>query len=147
VEGRVVGRFGLLHPEVRDAFALEVAGEVVVVELDLAVLDGELGRAAPKYKPIPRLPASTRDLAVVVKDDVLAGDVESVVRKSAGELAEDVRLFDRFVGGAIPADHTSLAFRVVYRRPDRTLTDAEVDAQHAKVVSEVKARFGATLRA
>jgi phenylalanyl-tRNA synthetase beta chain len=58
-----------------------------------------------------------------------------------------VSLFDRFTGGAIPPEHASLAFRVVYRAKDRTLTDAEVDAQHVKVVSEVKARFGATLRA
>ena len=147
VEGRPVGRFGILHPDVRDALGLEIAGSVVVVELDLAAIDGDVGRAPPVYRPIPRLPASARDLAVVVKDDVAAGDVESAVRGAAGELAEEVRLFDRFTGGAIPSDHASLAFRVVYRRPDRTLTDAEVDAQHAKVVSTVTARFGATLRA
>ena len=58
-----------------------------------------------------------------------------------------MRLFDRFVGGAIPKDHASLALHVVYRAADRTLTDAEVDAQHAKVVAEVGKRFGATLRA
>jgi phenylalanyl-tRNA synthetase beta chain len=146
VAGRVVGRLGLLHPDVRDALALEIAGDVVVVELDLAAID-EIGRAPSVYRPIPRLPASARDLAVVVRDDVAAGEVESAVRRAAGPLAEDVRLFDRFTGGGIPAEHASLAFRVVYRAADRTLTDAEVDAQHAVVVSEVKARFGATLRA
>ena len=69
------------------------------------------------------------------------------MREAAGELAEDVQLFDRFVGGAVPAGHASLAFHVVYRAPDRTLTDAEVDARHAQVVAEVDKRFGATLRA
>ena len=147
VEGHVVGRFGLLHPDVRGALALEIAGDVLVVELDLAAIDRDVGRAATVYRPIPRFPASARDLAVVVKDDVAAGDIESAVRGAAGELAEDVRLFDRFMGGAIPPEHTSLAFHVIYRRPDRTLTDAEVDAQHAKVVSAVTVRFGATLRA
>ena len=147
VEGHVVGRFGLLHPDVREALALEIPGEIVVVELDLAAIERDVGRAPSLYRPIPRLPASARDLAVVVRDDVAAGEVESAVRHAAGPLAEEVRLFDRFTGGAIPADHTSLAFRVVYRAADRTLTDAEVDAQHGKVVSEVKARFGATLRA
>jgi phenylalanyl-tRNA synthetase beta chain len=106
-----------------------------------------LGRAPTVYRAIPRLPASIRDIALVVSDAVAAGEVESAVRVAAGALAEEVRLFDRFAGGAIPAAHASLAFRVVYRSADRTLTDAEVDAQHAKVVSEVTARFGATLRA
>ena len=147
VEGHRVGRFGLLHPDVREALALEIPGDVVLVELDLAAIERDVGRAPAIYRPIPRLPASARDLAVVVRDDVAAGDVESAVRGAAGDLAEDVRLFDRFTGGAVPPEHTSLAFRVVYRAADRTLTDAEVDAQHVKVVSEVKARFGATLRA
>ena len=56
-------------------------------------------------------------------------------------------LFDRFAGGSVPAGRHSLAFHVVYRAADRTLTDAEVDARHAHVVAEVEKRFGATLRA
>lgn len=140
----VVGAFGLLHPDVVDA--LDVGGEVVVVELDLAKIEA-LGVATRKYAAIPRFPASTRDAAFVVHDDVLAGDVERAVREAAGALAEDVRIFDRFVGGAVPPEHASLAFHVVYRAADRTLTDAEVDAQHAKVVAAVRERFAATLRA
>jgi phenylalanyl-tRNA synthetase beta chain len=100
----------------------------------------------PKYQAIPRFPASTRDVALVVHDDVPAGDVERAVREAAGALAVEVSLFDRFIGGAIPASHSSLAFHVVYRAADRTLTDDEVDRQHAKVVAEVGTRFGATLR-
>jgi phenylalanyl-tRNA synthetase beta chain len=100
----------------------------------------------PQYATIPRFPASTRDIALVVKDEILAGEVESAVRTAAGPLAEGVRLFDRFVGGQIPAGFSSLAFHVVYRAADRTLTDAEVDAAHANVVKSVGERFGATLR-
>ena len=140
----VVGRLGLLHPNVGEA--LDVGGDVVVVEIDVAAVDA-LGRQAKKYTAIPRFPASTRDVALVVHDDVAAGDVERAVRDAAGALGAEVRLFDRFVGGAVPANHASLAFHVVYRAPDRTLTDAEVDAQHAKVIAEVGKRFGATLRA
>jgi phenylalanyl-tRNA synthetase beta chain len=100
-----------------------------------------------RYLPIPRFPASARDIALVVHDDVAAGAVEQAIRDAAGALAEDVRIFDRFVGGQVPKDHASLALHVVYRAADRTLTDVEVDAQHAKVVAEVGKRFGATLRA
>ena len=83
---------------------------------------------------------------MVVHESVLAGDVERAVREAAGELAEEVHLFDRFHGGAVPAEHVSLALHVVYRAADRTLTDVEVDAQHAKVVEAIGARFNATLR-
>jgi phenylalanyl-tRNA synthetase beta chain len=57
-----------------------------------------------------------------------------------------VALFDRFVGGSVPAGHSSLALHVVYRAPDRTLTDPQVDDRHTAVVAAVEKRFGATLR-
>lgn len=141
VDGAVVGRLGPLHPDVLDAF--EVGEHAVVVELDLLAL-GE--PRSPAFRALPRFPSSVRDVALVVHDDVLSGDVLGAIREAAGPLAEEVSLFDRFVGGSVPADHASLAFRVVYRAPDRTLTDAEVDAAHGKVVAAAQARFAATLR-
>lgn len=144
VDGKRVGVLGPLHPEVLDAFDLD--DSALVVELDLQAL-GALGAASVRFAPIPRFPASTRDLAVVVADGVAAGDVEQAVREAAGDLAERVALFDRFVGGGVPAGHASLALHVVYRAPERTLTDAEVDQRHAHVVAEVQRRFGAQLRA
>jgi phenylalanyl-tRNA synthetase beta chain len=115
------------------------------VEIDLESLDA-VGALAVRFAALPRFPASTRDLAVVVPADVPAGEVEQAARQAAAEMAERVVLFDRFVGGSIPEGHASLALRVVYRAADRTLTDAEVDARHAEVVAAVKAGFGATLR-
>jgi phenylalanyl-tRNA synthetase beta chain len=137
-------KVGPLHPDVAERFDLKDG--VIVVELDLEAI-GRLGRSRARFVPLPRFPSSTRDLALVVSDDVAAGEVEGAVRKAAGDLAEQVTLFDRFSGGTIPEGHASLAFRIVYRAEGRTLTDAEVDAQHTRVVAEVGARFGATLRA
>jgi phenylalanyl-tRNA synthetase beta chain len=143
VDGARVGSFGPLHPDAVDAFSL---GEsVLALELDIEALEA-LGRRAPAFVAPPRFPASLRDVAVVVRDDVAAGDLEGAVREAAGELAEQVTLFDRFSGGAIPAGHASLALRVVYRAPDRTLTDAEVDARHERVVAQIRSRFGGELR-
>jgi phenylalanyl-tRNA synthetase beta chain len=142
VGGRRIGSFGPLHPDAIEALALD--GDVLVLEMDLEPFIA--GPLLPKYTAIPRFPASTRDVALVVKDGILAGEVEGAVRAAAGPLAEGVRLFDRFVGGQIPTGFSSLAFHVVYRAPDRTLTDAEVDAAHANVVKAVGERFGATLR-
>jgi phenylalanyl-tRNA synthetase beta chain len=143
IDGKRVGVLGPLHPDVLGAF--DVGANALVVEVDLLTLEA-LGIQPPRFTALPRFPSSTRDLAVVVKDGVPAGDVEKAVREAAGDLAEHVALFDRFAGGSIPAGHTSLAVHVVYRAPDRTLTDAEVDQRHVQVVSAVQTRFGAQLR-
>jgi len=142
VGGRRIGAFGPLHPDAVEALALD--GEVMVAELDIEMFSA--GPKIPQYAAIPRFPASRRDAAFVVRDEVRAGEVTSAVKTAAGPLAEHVSLFDRFVGGPIPAGSSNLAFHVVYRAPDRTLTDAEVDAAHANVIKEVGERFGATLR-
>jgi phenylalanyl-tRNA synthetase beta chain len=144
VDGRRVGNLGPLHPDVLDAF--DLGGEAFAVELDLLALEA-VGVLPLRFAPLPRFPASARDLAVVVRDVVPAGEIEQAVRAAAGELAEEVALFDRFTGGAVPPGHASLAVHVVYRAADRTLTDAEVDQRHAQVVAEVQKRFGAQLRA
>jgi phenylalanyl-tRNA synthetase beta chain len=144
VAGRRVGMLGPLHPDVLDKF--DVGPDVVVVEMDLAALDA-VGPRVLRYSPIPRFPANARDLALVVSEGVTAGDVEQAVRAAAGDLAEEVTLFDRFVGGTIPKGFASLALHVVYRAPDRTLTDSEVDERHGRVVADVEKRFGAKMRA
>ncbi|MFO0741101.1 MAG: phenylalanine--tRNA ligase subunit beta [Labilithrix sp.] len=141
--GQRIGSVGPLHPDVVDA--LDLDGEVLVLEVSIE--EFRAGAVAPRFVEIPRFPASARDIALVVKDGVAAGEVEAGIRAAAGPFVEAVRLFDRFVGGSVPAGHSSLAFRVVYRNPKGTLTDAEVDAAHAAVVKEAESRFGATLRA
>ncbi|NOU26486.1 MAG: phenylalanine--tRNA ligase subunit beta [Polyangiaceae bacterium] len=144
VGGKRVGYMGPLHPDVVDAFDLG-AHPVMIVSLDLEALR-IIGRAAPKFQAIPKFPANARDISLVVKDVVPAGDVQDALKNAAGPLAEDVELFDRFTGGSTPKDHVNLAFRVRYRAADRTLTDAEVDAFHEKARAAVELRFGAQLR-
>ena len=141
--GQRIGTVGPLHPDVIDA--LDLDGEVLVLEI--AIEEFRAGAVPPKFVDIPRFPASARDIALVVKDGIAAGEVEAGIRAAAGPFVEAVRLFDRFSGGSVPVGHSSLAFRVVYRNPKGTLTDAEVDAAHAAVVKEAESRFGATLRA
>ena len=151
IEGKVVGCFGPLHPDVVEAFDLD--GGCLVVELDLRAL-AEIGVSPARFKAIPMLPAATRDIALVVSEDVEAGAVGAAIREAAGALCESVELFDLFRGGSIAEGQRSLAFHVVYRDPRavtepeaaKTLTDAEVDARHSGVVSAVKERFGAVLR-
>ncbi len=151
VDGRVVGCFGPLHPDVADL--LDLGGPCVVVDLDVRALGGHR-LPHPAVHPHPGLPPATRDIALVVHDDVSAGAVGDAIREAGGEICESVALFDLFRGGQVPADHRSLAFHVVYRDPRaatepdaaKTLTDEEVDRKHEKVVAAVKQQFGAVLR-
>jgi phenylalanyl-tRNA synthetase beta chain len=147
-----VGTFGPLHPDVGDA--LDLGGPAFVIELCLRSLE-RAAAGVPRFAPIPVLPAAMRDLALVVREEVTAGQVASAIREAAGELCEDVEVFDVFRGGSVPADHKSLAFHVVYRDPRaasdpekaRTLTDEEVDKKNQAVLAAVSQKFGATLRA
>jgi phenylalanyl-tRNA synthetase beta chain len=134
VGDRVVGTFGPLHPDVVDR--LELDGPAMIVELDLRAIE-ELGARTPKYRPLPTLPAATRDVALLVGNDVTAGALAEALRAGGGTICESVEIFDVYRGQGVPEGHKSVAFRLVYRDPQmaKTLTDAEVDAQHAKAIA------------
>ncbi len=137
-EGIRVGRLGPLHPAVVDD--LDLDGPALVVELDLAALE-TVPTVTPTYRPIPRLPAVTRDISLEVTEAVPAGNLQRRIAEAAGDLCESVELLDVFTGRPIPEGSRSLTFRVVYRDPKaathpdqaRTLTDKEVDARHVQV--------------
>jgi phenylalanyl-tRNA synthetase beta chain len=150
-----VGTFGPLHPDVVEA--LDLDGGAQLVEIDLEAID-QVGSAVPQSKPIPRLPAVTRDVSLVVPDAVAAGEVAAILREAAGDLCAGAEVFDVFRGGSVPAGHRSLTFRLVYRDPRdgsgaadaadaKTLTDAEVDKRHSAAVEKANERLGAVLRA
>jgi phenylalanyl-tRNA synthetase beta chain len=140
----VIGTAAELHPRVAAAF--ELPRGVLAFRLDLTALLAH-ARPVPRYRPIPRFPAVLRDLAVVVDDAVAADRVLKAVR---GEpLVEDAALFDVYTGTPVPAGRKSLALALRYRAADRTLTDAEVDAAHARIVARLRDDAGvrAELRA
>ena len=141
---RVVGTFGPLHPDVVDRFALE--GGAVVIELDLRAIE-ELGLSTPQYRPLPTLPASTRDVALIAAEEVTAGALAGALQSGAGDTCERVEIFDLYRGEGVPKGHRSIAFRLVYRDPKmaRTLTDVEVDKLHEQAIAGAKA-LGATPR-
>jgi phenylalanyl-tRNA synthetase beta chain len=143
VEQTRLGSFGPLHPDVADAFGITSPAVIVEIDLDAAAA---LGPERVRFSPLPRFPPSMRDLAIVVADTVAAGEVSRAAREVAGDLADEVVLFDRFTGGGVPVGHASLGVHIVYRASDRTLTDAEVDARHGQVVAALEKQFGGTLR-
>ncbi|MGY1653728.1 phenylalanine--tRNA ligase subunit beta [Geodermatophilus sp. SYSU D01119] len=139
-EDVVVGYAGELHPRV--CAALELPARTSVMELDVDALPA---RPVPVGPRISAFPPVFLDLAFVVPDEITASHVESLVRGGAGELFEAVRLFDVYSGPPVPAGSRSLAYSLVLRAPDRTLTAADV-AQVREGILAVVAMQGITLR-
>ncbi len=111
-------------------------------------LDALMALEKPIYgvKPLPRFPAVTRDIALVVREDVGAGAMQDAIRKAAGKTLEDVKLFDIYRGEKLGADKKSVAYALSFRASDRTLTDEEIAGSMAKILKAVEAEFGAELR-
>jgi phenylalanyl-tRNA synthetase beta chain len=93
-----------------------------------------------------RFPASRRDVALLVRRDVPAGEILDRLRAAAGPLCESVTLFDRYAGAELPEGTHSLAFALTFRADDRTLLDAEVDALIDAVTRSARDAFGAAQR-
>jgi phenylalanyl-tRNA synthetase beta chain len=136
-----LGVVGELHP--RTAAAFELPRGVLAFRLSLDALVRRMV-LVPQYRQIPRLPAVLRDLAVVVDDAVAAAAVEALVREEP--LVEAVTVFDVYKGPPLPPAKKNLAFAISYRAPDRTLTDADADAVHERIVNRLRERLGAELR-
>lgn len=141
--GIEIGYIGELHPEVIEAF--KISSPATACELDLEKTLPYLD-PVPKFMPIPRYPATKRDLALVVKEGVNARTVLEFIKSVGGDLLEDVRLFDVYTGDPIPAGEKSLAFSLTYRAHDRTLTDEEVDEIQKKIESELAEKIGGRKR-
>jgi phenylalanyl-tRNA synthetase beta chain len=134
---------GELHPECAREFELE--GPVALLIADVDALD-RAGRAAARYREVSRFPAVQRDLSVLLARDVAAGEVAEAVREAGGESITSVRVFDRFAGKGVPEGKVSVAYRLVFQRTDRTLTEPEVSEAMERVLSMLARRFDAELR-
>jgi phenylalanyl-tRNA synthetase beta chain len=141
--GQVIGSLGELHPEVAARFEIDVP--CALLELDLGRLV-HAGQRPARFREVSRFPQVRRDLALFLDREQRAGDLLAAIEKSAGADLHSVELFDRYEGAGVPAGRVSLAFRLVFQRLDRTLTDAEVAAAIDRVVRMLSHRFGAELR-
>ena len=141
-----LGVFGQIAPEVAEAY--DVEGEVYGFELDFAAITAA-ANLVRQYQPLPRFPAALRDVAVVVPaaDEFSAAALTGEIRAAAGEFCESVRPFDLYTNPErLGAGRKSLAFELVFRAPDRTLTDAELDAAMAAVHARLESRGGEVRR-
>ena len=133
---------GELHPKVADALGLK--GRIYLLEMQLPET-----RPATKgfsFTPPPRFPATVRDLSIVVKRGISHARLISVLRNTASDLVEEIRLIDRYQGPPLAEEEVSLTYSFRYRAPDRTLTDEEVESLHNALAERVVSEIGAKIR-
>ena len=138
----VLGHAGELHPQVLEA--LNLPARTCAMELDVTAMPLEEKFPAPVLSSFPAL---HQDIALVVDEDVPAERVRATVEEGAGELIESVELFDIFRGEQLGEGKKSLAFQLLFRAADRTLTDEEVNEHRTAAAELAKQRLGAEMRA
>ncbi|WP_223067852.1 phenylalanine--tRNA ligase subunit beta [Paenibacillus caui] len=141
-EKKRIGVMGQIHPDLQRAKELE---DTYVAELMLEPLFAAYAKPI-EYRDLPRFPAVQRDIAIVVDRDVTAASLIKTIAESAGELLEDVHVFDVFTGSKLGEGKKSVALSLVYRHMERTLTDEEISEVHGRAVAALEQTFGAELR-
>ena len=143
VNGQEVGTLGQIHPLVAAKYGVDA--ELYYADLKFDALFASRG-ADPEYQPLPKFPAVTRDIAVLVDKAVTVGAMESSIQAAAKGLLKDVTLFDIYEGAKLPTGKKSVAFNLVLRADDRSLTAQEADDEVNLVLERLKKDFGAMLR-
>jgi phenylalanyl-tRNA synthetase beta chain len=144
--GAKLGVLGQLAPSVAEAHGLPGADPLYVAEIDLDAAERMTTTAEVRVEPLPRYPSVTRDVAMLVADTLPAETVRTTIRAAAPETLVRVREFDRYQGKGIPEGKVSVALRLTFRSPDRTLTDTEVQAAMEGIIAALGQKHGAVQR-
>ena len=140
-QGAPVGWLGALHPSLEKS--LDINGPVYLFEVDLAALEqGDLAT----FHELSKFPEVRRDLAIIVDERLPLADVNSVVRKNAGEYLTELTLFDVYAGKGIDPGRKSLAMGLTWQHRSRTLTDGEISELVDSIINNLEKEFNAVLR-
>lgn len=143
INGKLAGRVGQVHPAVASNYNMDA--ECYVAELDFERLFAAANHKQT-YKKLPKYPSVSRDIAILVDDSVLSGDIVETIKRAGGKLLDHVEFFDAYKGAQIPQGKKSMAYSAVLRADDRTLTDEEVTKVMDKILKSLKNNLGAELR-
>lgn len=139
----VIATVGEVHPAVLSAYG--ITKPVYIFELDATTVMKYMAKDL-KYKALPKYPATSRDLAMLVDVDVNAADIEKAMTKAAGQNLTQITLFDVYTGKQVEEGKKSLAFSLTFQSNDKTLTDAEIDPAIEKIVAKLQKDFNTNLR-
>ncbi len=140
---KLLGVIGQVHPAVAANYGVDC--ELYCAELSFEALLEAQGPGA-EYSPLPRFPAVSRDIAVVCRDEVTVGALETCIRKAGGKLLRDIVLFDIYRGQGVAEGSKSVAFSLTLRSDERSITAAEADEEIKDVLAALEKELGATLR-
>lgn len=139
LNGEIIGIVGKVHPKKAEN------NDVFVFEINLDKLfDKKTGKM--KYKEISKYPVVKKDLAMVVKNDITNDTIQKQIKKSAGSLLTDMKVFDIYTGSNIEAGKKSMAYSLSFGANDRTLTDEEINKVLEKIIADLEKNLGAELR-
>ncbi|WP_257346498.1 phenylalanine--tRNA ligase subunit beta [Pseudalkalibacillus decolorationis] len=142
LDGKQIGVVGQLHPGDQKEWDIK---ETFIFELELDLLfNAEVNPVF--FEPLPRYPSITRDIALVLDQDIQAGDVKNGIKAAGGKLLKSVSIFDLYEGERMEEGKKSVAYSLTYFDPERTLTDEDVTKVHSKVLDYVKDKFKAEMR-
>jgi len=139
-----LGFYGELSSEIAEK--MDFLAKVSLIEIDLDVLHRAMGPDKRKFAAVSPYPAIERDIAILAPLDVASEKITDAIRKTGKAMLESVVLFDRYRGKQVAGERCSLAFRLVYRAQDKTLTEEEVSTRHDKILKMLERDFQATLR-
>lgn len=143
INDKSVGFFGELHPQVSGNFDIAIKVYIAELNFDELANQSNLNRY---YTPLPKFPSIERDIAVVVSEAISVGQIEEIIINKGGKLIEDLKLFDIYKGSQIEEGYKSVAFRIVYRSSEKTLTDDDIAKVHNRIVNSLSNQIGAILR-
>ena len=143
VGDKVLGIIGEIHPDVLENY--DMKERCLIGELDFDAIV-ELSNLEKKYKPLPKYPSITRDIALLINEDVLVREIEKIILANGKGLVESIKLFDVYTGSQVEEGKKSVAYSIVYRSSEKTLTDEEVVKVHDKILQELEGKLNATLR-
>jgi phenylalanyl-tRNA synthetase beta chain len=138
-----IGTLGELHPDVIENYDLGQRVYVAEIETDFVFDNSD---KTVLYKPLPKYPSTSRDIALVVKDSIYVKQIDDIISANGKGLVEDFKLFDVYTGDQIEKGYKSIAYSITYRSKDRTLTDEDVAKVHDKILSELSEKLDANLR-
>ena len=139
-----IGIMGEIHPDVAETYGMDgVRIYCCEIMFDTIV---RYANTETVYSPLPKYPSTSRDIALLVDEDMEVGKIESVIRENGGGILESVKLFDVYRGKQVEEGKKSVAFALTYRDKDKTLTDEDVAGVHNKVLEALKEQLNAVLR-
>ncbi len=143
VNNEEAGCFGEVHPYVLNNYDIPIKAYIAELNFEKIISGMDLDR---KFTPLPKYPSIERDIAIVITNEVSAGQIEDIIINKGGKLIEKVELFDVYKGSQIEEGYKSLAFRITYRSNEKTLTEDDISKVHNRIINSLTNQVGAILR-